>query len=105
MFEELIEPLTIYSGKKKYKIPSINEEEVSVIYGKEILNKIFELKNSFFKSSAWKLYEEKTNFDLNLVDKKVKEDFLSRYPKCCDEVLDILTWMYTYEVWKDGVIS
>jgi len=49
--------------------------------------------------------KQKTNFDLNLIDKKVKEDFLSKYPKCCDEVLDILTWMYTYAVWKDGVIS
>ena len=105
MFEELIDPLAIYSGKKNYKIPTINEEEVSVKYGKEILNKIIELKKIFFESSAYKFYEAKTNFDLNLIDKKVKEDFLSKYPKCCDEVLDILTWMYTYAVWKDGVIS
>ncbi len=41
--------------------------------GKEILNKVLELKK--IENSAWKLYEEKTNFDLNLVDKKVKKIF------------------------------
>lgn len=102
MFEELIEPTKLLIGKGKCKIPIDNKDEVLKIYGEEILNKILDLKQLFYFSDAYKIYNDKPNWDL--IRQKTVQDFKNKYPTANEELIDLFWWTYSFSLWKNGTI-
>lgn len=103
MFEELIEPCKDFLGVNKHNYPYIDKEEFIVLYNENLFQDLLLLKNEFFKSDAWKLYngdDEKWEE----IHKKTKNDFLKLHPNCCNELIELFWWDYFYCLWKDGGI-
>lgn len=103
MYEELIEPTRVLMKKGISKVPSNDEEVVLKIFGQNVLNAILKLKHDFFKTDAYKLYNDKPNWDL--IYQKAKYDFKTKHPTCCDELIELFWWAYSFLLWKDGGIS
>ena len=106
MFEELIQPAKIYTGWDESKIPIKNIKRVEDFFGKKTTEKLIELKNEFFEYKVFKRQYEKENkkVDWNLMKKNVTSAFLAKYPQCCQELIEIFWWTYSFFVWKEGQI-
>ena len=97
MFEEIIEPTKLFFSKNISNFPLINERIVAEKYGIEVLNLIKNLRKEFYKSEAWKKY---TNDNWNIVEKEFKTDCLKKYPLCCNEIIELFWWGYSFCIWN-----
>ncbi len=106
MFEELIQPVKTYTGWDESKIPIQNIEKVEKLFGEKTAKKVIELKQHFFEYKVYKSqYEiDKENVNWMLMKSDVQSAFKKKYPQCCQELIEIFWWAYSFFVWKEGRI-